>query len=326
MPVMTYIEALSDGLRGEMRRDPKVMVIGEDVGIYGGAFKVTRGFIDEFGADRVYDTPLAESAIMGAGIGLAVSGMRPVVEFQFADFITSGFNQVVNNSGTMHFRTGGALSLPITIRCPSGAGVHGGAFHSQNNEAWFMHTPGLKVVAPSTPYDAKGLLIAAIRDNNPVLYFEHKFLYRRIKEDVPEGQFEVPIGQAEVKREGSDLSVIAYGSAVHLALEAADKLAAEDISVEVLDMRSLYPYDREAIARTVQKTGRALIAHEAWLTAGAGAEFASFIAQECFEMLDAPVRRVASLDTPFPFAPVLEEYMLLSADKVYKALKELAEY
>lgn len=324
MPVMTYIEALSDGLRQEMREDPKVFVLGEDVGLYGGAFKVTKGFIEEFGPDRVYDTPLAESAIMGVGIGAALTGLRPVVEFQFADFITSGFNQVVNNAGTMHFRS--QLSLPVTIRCPSGAGVHGSMFHSQNNEAWFVQVPGLKVVAPSTPYDAKGLLIAAIRDNNPVLYFEHKFLYRRIREEVPEGTYTVPIGVADIKREGEDISVVAYGSAVHIALEAAEKLADEGISVEVLDMRSLSPYDKEAIVKTVKKTGRVLVAHEAWLTGGLGGEFASFIAQECFEMLDAPVMRVGSKDIPFPFSPILEEYMLLSGDKVYAALKKLAEY
>ena len=326
MPLMTYIQAISDGMRDEMRLDEKVMVMGEDVGLYGGAFKVTKGFIDEFGADRVYDTPLAESAIMGTGIGLAVTGMRPIVEFQFADFITSGYNQVVNNAGTMYFRTGSKLSLPITVRCPSGAGVHGGPFHSQNPEAWFVHTPGLKVVAPSTPYDAKGLMISAIRDDNPVVYFEHKFLYRRIKEEVPEGAFTVPIGEAELKLEGDDLSVVAYGAAVHLALEAAEKLSEEGISVEVLDMRSLYPYDKEAIARTVKKTGRVLVAHEAWLTAGVGGEFASFIGEECFEMLDAPVMRIGSMDTPFPFAPVLEEEMVLNQNKVYQALKKLAEY
>ena len=327
MPVMTYIQAISDGLRYEMRNDQRVMIIGEDIGLYGGAFKVTKGFIEEFGPDRVYDSPLAESAIVGAGIGLAVSGLRPVVEFQFADFITSGFNQIVNNAATMYYRTGSTLSLPVTIRCPSGAGVHGGQFHSQNNEAWFVHTPGLKVVAPSTPYDAKGLLISAIRDDNPVLYFEHKYLYRRIKEEVPEGEVIVPIGKADIKLEGDDLSVIAYGSAVHMALEAAEKLASEkNIHVEVLDMRTLYPYDKEAIVKTIRKTGRVLVAHEAWLTGGVGAEFASFIAEECFEMLDAPVRRVGSLDVPIPFSPVLEEYMLLSTEKVYKALINLAEY
>lgn len=324
MPLMTYIEGISDGLRFEMRRDPSVFIMGEDVGVYGGAFKVTKGFIDEFGPERVYDTPLAESAIMGVGVGCALVGLRPVVEFQFSDFITSGFNQVVNNAGTMHFRSG--LKCPVTIRCPSGAGVHGGPFHSQNPESWFTHVPGLKVVAPSTPYDAKGLIISAIRDDNPVLYFEHKFLYRRIKEDVPEGEVIVPIGEAEVKREGSDLSVVAYGAAVHLALDAADKLEQEGISVEVLDMRSLYPYDKEAIVRTVKKTGRVLVAHEDWLTAGVGGEFAAFIAGECFEMLDAPVMRLGSADCPYPFSTVLEEFMLLSTDKVYAGLKRLARY
>lgn len=321
---MTYIDAISDGLREEMRRDPKVFVLGEDVGLYGGAFKVTKGFIDEFGPERVYDTPLAESAIMGVGIGASLTGLRPVVEFQFADFITSGFNQVVNNAGTMFFRS--QIPLPVTIRCPSGAGVHGGMFHSQNNEAWFVHAQGLKVVAPSTPYDAKGLIIAAIRDNNPVLYFEHKFLYRRIREEVPAGTYVVPIGEADIKREGSDLSVIAYGSAVHFALEAAEKLAEEGISVEVLDMRSLYPYDKEAIAQTVKKTGRVLVANEAWRTGSVGAEFASFIAEECFEMLDAPVMRLGSKDVPIPFSPILEEYVLLSPDKMYAGLKELAGF
>ncbi len=321
---MTYIEGISDGLRYEMRRDPSVFILGEDVGVYGGAFKVTKGFLNEFGADRVYDTPLAESAIMGVGIGCALVGLRPVVEFQFSDFITSGFNQVVNNAGTMHFRSG--LPCPVVIRCPSGAGVHGGPFHSQNPESWFTRVPGLKVVAPSTPYDAKGLIISAIRDDNPVLYFEHKFLYRRIKEDVPEGEVIVPIGKADVKREGSDLSVVCYGAAVHLALEAAEILQAEGISVEVLDMRSLYPYDKEAIVRTVKKTGRVMVAHEDWLTGGVGAEFASFISQECFEMLDAPVTRLASADCPYPFSAVLEEHMLLTTDKVYAGLKKLVQY
>ena len=324
MPVMTYIEGISDGMRHEMRRDPSVFVMGEDVGVYGGAFKVTKGFIDEFGAERVYDTPLAESAIMGVGIGCALVGLRPIVEFQFSDFITSGFNQVVNNAGTMHFRSG--FPLPVVIRAPSGAGVHGGPFHSQNPESWFTHVPGLKVVAPSTPYDAKGLIISAIRDDNPVVYFEHKFLYRRIKEDVPEGEVIVPIGVADTKREGGDLSVVCYGAAVHLALEAAERLQAEGISVEVLDMRSLYPYDKEAIVRTVKKTGRVLVAHEDWLTGGVGGEFASFIAEECFEMLDAPVMRLGSADCPYPFAANLEEHMLLTTDKVYAGLKRLAQY
>ena len=321
---MTYIEGISDGLRYEMRRDPSVFILGADVGVYGGAFKVTKGFIDEFGPERIYDTPLAESAIMGVGVGCALVGLRPVVEFQFSDFITSGFNQVVNNAGTMHFRSG--FPLPVVIRCPSGAGVHGGPFHSQNPESWFTHVPGLKVVAPSTPYDAKGLIISAIRDDNPVLYFEHKFLYRRIKEDVPAGEVIVEIGKADIKREGSDLSVVCYGAAVHLALEAAERLQAEGISVEVLDMRSLYPYDKEAIVRTVKKTGRVMVAHEDWLTGGVGAEFASFISQECFEMLDAPVTRLASADCPYPFSAVLEEHMLLTTDKVYAGLKKLAQY
>ncbi len=321
---MTYIEGISNGLRYEMRRDPSVFILGEDVGVYGGAFKVTKGFIDEFGPERVYDTPLAESAIMGVGVGAALVGLRPVVEFQFSDFITSGFNQVVNNAGTMHFRSG--FPLPVVIRCPSGAGVHGGPFHSQNPESWFTHVPGLKVVAPSTPYDAKGLIIAAIRDNNPVLYFEHKFLYRRIKEDVPEGEVIVEIGKADLKREGSDLSVVCYGAAVHLALEAAERLQQEGISVEVLDMRSLYPYDKEAIVRTVKKTGRVMVAHEDWLTGGVGGEFAAFISQECFEMLDAPVTRLASADCPYPFSSILEEHMLITTDKVYAGLKKLAQY
>ncbi|MBM3329476.1 MAG: alpha-ketoacid dehydrogenase subunit beta [Calditrichaeota bacterium] len=324
MAVMTYIEGISAGLREEMRRDPRVYIMGEDVGIYGGAFKVTKGFLDEFGPDRVYDTPLAESAIMGVGIGCALTGLRPVIEFQFADFITSAFNQVVNNLGTMYYRSN--MPCPVTIRCPSGANVHGGPFHSQNPETWFVHTPGLKVVAPSTPYDAKGLIVAAIQDDDPVLYFEHKFLYRRIKEDVPEESFIVPIGKADLKREGSDLSVVCYGAAVHLALEAADKLQQEGISVEVLDMRSLYPYDKEAIARTVKKTGRVLIAHEDFLTAGCGAEFAAFIGQECFEMLDAPVIRAASMDVPFPFSSVLEEHMVLTTAKVESALRKLAQF
>ncbi|TPW09002.1 MAG: 2-oxoisovalerate dehydrogenase E1 component, beta subunit [bacterium] len=254
MAVKTYIEALSDGLREEMHRDKNVYMLGEDIGQYGGAFKVTKGFLEEFGPERIVDTPLAESAIIGVAIGSAMMGMRPVAEMQFADFVACGFNQLINNAAKMHYRWGAAV--PMVVRLPSGGGVRGGPFHSQNPEAWFCHTPGLKVVAPSTPNDAKGLIKSAIRDNNPVLYFEHKYLYRRIKEEVPDNDFSIPIGRGDIKRPGADVSIITYGSMVHASLEAAEKLAAEGIDVEVMDLRSLLPYDQEMIADTVKKSSR----------------------------------------------------------------------
>ena len=324
MPPITYIQAITDGLREEMQRDDSVFMLGEDIGVYGGAFKVTKGFLDEFGPDRVIDTPLAESAIIGMSIGAALMGLRPVAEMQFADFISCAFNQVVNNAAKIHYRWG--ASVPITIRCPSGGGVHGGPFHSQNNEAWFFHTPGLKVVAPATPYDAKGLIKAAIRDPNPVLFFEHKFLYRRIKEELPDEDFVVPIGEAEIKREGRDITIVTYGSMVHTSLEAAGTLSNEGVEVEVIDLRSLMPFDKDRILQSVQKTNRVLVVHEDTKTGGIGGEISAIIAEEAFEQLDAPILRVAAIDTPVPYSPPLEEFFLPNTDKVTEALRKLAAY
>ena len=320
---ITYLEAISQALREEMDRDERVFILGEDVGIYGGAFKLTKGFLEAFG-ERVMDTPLAESAIIGVGIGAALVGMRPVVEMQFIDFISSGFNQVVNVAAKFYYRMG--TPVPMVIRGPSGGGVSGGPFHSQNPEEWFCCTPGLKVVAPATAYDAKGLLKAAIRDPNPVISLEHKYLYRRIKETLPDEDFVIPIGEAAVRREGEDLSVITYGSMVWESLAAAEALGREGISVEVLDMRSLLPFDKEAILASVRKTGKALVVHEATLSYGPGAEIAAFIASEAFEHLDGPVRRLASLDTPVPYSIPLEKYFAPDKGKIVKAARDLTEY
>jgi 2-oxoisovalerate dehydrogenase E1 component beta subunit len=322
--VITYIEAITAALREEMERDPSVFLLGEDIGEYGGAFKVTKGLRGQFGADRVIDTVLAESAILGAATGAALVGMKPVAEMQFADFVTCGFNQLVNNSATIHYRWN--LPVPMVVRLPSGAGIHGGPFHSRNPEAWFFHQPGLKIVAPSTPYDAKGLLKAAIRDPNPVLYLEHKRLYRYIKGEVPEGDYVVEIGKGDVKREGNDISVITYGSTVHEVLEAAQALSPENISVEVVDLRSLVPLDKELILTSVRKTGKVLIVHEDTLTGGIGGEIAALIAEFAFQFLDAPSKRIGALDTPTPYSPTLEEYFLPDSKKIIKALRDLAVF
>jgi 2-oxoisovalerate dehydrogenase E1 component beta subunit len=295
--------------------------MGEDIGVFGGAFKVTDGFIDEFGANRVMDTPLAESAIVGCAIGAAVEGMRPIAEMQFADFISCGFDQLVNVAGKMYYRQG--LSVNITVRLPSGGGFSGGPFHSQNPEAWFMHAPGIKVVAPSTAQDAKGLLIAAIRERNPVVYLEHKHLYRRVKGEVEEGLYETPF-RARIAREGSDLTIVAYGAMVHTALEATEDL--DGASVEVLDLRSLVPLDEEAILASVQKTSKVLVVDEANQTCAAGAQVAALIADRGFEDLDGPVRRVATPDAPIAFSPPLEQALLPSVDRVKEAARELLEY
>jgi 2-oxoisovalerate dehydrogenase E1 component beta subunit len=318
---MTYLQAISDAMRQEMRHDERVLVMGEDIGVFGGAFKVTDGFIDEFGPTRVMDTPLAESGIVGTAVGAAVVGMRPICEMQFADFISCGFDQLVNVAGKMYYRQG--LPVNITVRLPSGGGFSGGPFHSQNPEAWFMHSPGMKVVAPSTAEDAKGLLISAIRDHNPVVYLEHKHLYRRVKGDVPDGLYETPL-TARVAREGSDLTVIAYGAMVHTALEATEDL--DGASVEVLDLRSLVPLDEEAILASVRKTSKVLIVDEANQTCAAGAQVAAVIAEKGFEDLDGPVRRVATPDVPIPFSPPLEQALLPSVDRVKEAARELLEY
>jgi 2-oxoisovalerate dehydrogenase E1 component beta subunit len=321
---MTYLQAISDGLRQEMRRDKRVFVIGEDVGVYGGAFKVTQGFQEEFGPWRVIDAPLSETAIVGGCTGAAIMGMRPVAEMQFADFISCAWDHLVTVAAKQRYRAG--TPVPITVRLPSGGGFSGGPFHSQNPESSFAHIPGLKVVCPATPADAKGLLIEAIQDPNPVLYFEHKHLYRRIKDEVPDERYTVSFGEARVHREGDDLSVITWGAMVYTADEAAQKLEEEGISVEILDLRTLAPWDKEAVLRSVEKTSKALVLHEDTLTGGFGAEIAATIAQEAFENLDAPVRRVAAPDTPVPFAPVLEKAFIPQVDDVVAGLRELAEY
>jgi 2-oxoisovalerate dehydrogenase E1 component beta subunit len=304
-----------------MREDEPVFVMGEDIGVFGGSFTVTDGFFEEFGADRVMDTPLAESGIIGTAVGAAAVGMRPVCEMQFSDFISCGFDQLVNVAGKMYYRQG--LPVNITVRLPSGGGFSGGPFHSQNPEAWFMHSPGLKVVAPSTAEDAKGLLIAGIRDRNPVVYLEHKHLYRRVKGVVPDGAYETPFS-ARIAQEGTDLTIYAYGAMVHTALEAAEQL--DDASIEIVDLRCLKPLDEEAILASVRKTSKALIVDEANRTCAAGAEVAALIAEKAFEDLDGPVTRIATPDTPIPFSPPLEQALLPSVERVKEAARELLDY
>jgi pyruvate/2-oxoglutarate/acetoin dehydrogenase E1 component len=321
MAAMTYLQAISDAMREEMRNDERVLVMGEDIGVFGGAFKVTDGFVDEFGPNRVMDTPLAESGIIGTAVGAAVVGLRPIAEMQFADFISCGFDQLVNVAGKLYYRQG--LPVNITVRLPSGGGFSGGPFHSQNPEAWFMHSPGLKVVAPSTAQDAKGLLISAIRDHNPVIYLEHKHLYRRVKGEVEPGLYETPF-TARVAREGTDLTIVAYGAMVHTALEATEDL--DGASVEVIDLRSLVPLDEEAILASVRKTSKVLIVDEANEMCAAGAQVAAVIADKGFEDLDGPVRRIATPDVPIPFSPPLEQALLPSVDRVKEAARELLEY
>jgi pyruvate/2-oxoglutarate/acetoin dehydrogenase E1 component len=322
VPEMTYLSAISDGLREEMRHDETVFCLGEDIGAFGGAFKVTDGFIEEFGADRVWDTPLAENAIIGTAVGAAVEGLRPVCEMQFADFISCGFDQLVNVAAKMHYRQG--LPVPMTVRLPSGGGFSGGPYHSQNPEAWFMQSPGLKIVAPSTAEDAKGLIAASIQDPNPVVYLEHKNLYRRVKGEVPDGRYETPIGEARLAREGTDLTVITYGAMVWTALEATDAL--DGASVEVLDLRTLYPLDREAILASVRKTSKVLLLQEATRSAGVMAEVSALIAEEAWEDLDGPVKRVSAPDVPIPFSPPLERAVLPQVDDVKEAARELLAY
>jgi 2-oxoisovalerate dehydrogenase E1 component beta subunit len=324
MALLTYVEAIRQGIWEEMERDPSVFLLGEDIGAYGGAFKVTAGMLERFGEDRVIDTPISESAIVGAAIGAALMGMRPVVEMQFMDFIACGFDQIVNMAAKLHYRWGPAV--PIVIRGPSGAGVQGGPYHSQSNEMWFVHTPGLKVVAPATAYDAKGLVKAAIRDDNPVIFFEHKFLYRRIKEEVPEQDYVVPIGKAAVRREGTDIAVITYGAMVWTALDAARELEKEGLSLEVVDLRSLLPYDEKAVLASVRKCGKVILLHEDTRTGGMAGELAALIAEKAFEDLDGPIIRVTAPDTPVPFSPPLEEYFLPNAQKLAEAARKLASY
>jgi pyruvate/2-oxoglutarate/acetoin dehydrogenase E1 component len=321
MAELTYLQAISDALREEMRRDDSVFCLGEDIGVFGGAFKVTDGFVEEFGADRVLDAPLAENAIIGAAVGAAVEGLRPVCEMQFADFISCGFDQLVNVAAKMHYRQG--VAVPMVVRLPCGGGFSGGPFHSQNPEGWFIQSPGLKVVAPATADDAKGLLMSAIRDPNPVMFLEHKHLYRRVKGEVPEGEHTVPIGEARIAREGDELTVVAYGSTVSLAEEAAEAFGE---SIEVVDLRTLYPLDREAVLTSVRKTGKVLIAHEATRSCGVGAEVAALIAEEAFEHLDAPVTRLTAPDVPIPFSPPLEQRVLPQLDDLEEACRELLAY
>jgi 2-oxoisovalerate dehydrogenase E1 component beta subunit len=324
MAVKTYLQAISDGLRQEMQRDKRVFVIGEDVGVYGGAFKVTQGFQEEFGAWRVIDAPLSETAIVGGCTGAAIMGMRPVAEMQFADFISCAWDHLVTVAAKQRYRAG--TPVPITVRLPSGGGFSGGPFHSQNPESSFAHIPGLKVVCPATPADAKGLLIEAIQDPNPVLYFEHKHLYRRIKDEVPDERYTIPFGEARTHRDGDDLTVVTWGAMVYTADEAAQQVESDGISVEIIDVRTLSPWDKQAVLASVEKTSKALVLHEDTLTGGFGAEIAATIAQEAFEHLDAPVRRIAAPDTPVPFAPVLEKAFIPQVDDVVAGIRELAEY
>jgi pyruvate/2-oxoglutarate/acetoin dehydrogenase E1 component len=322
MPELTYLQAISDALRGEMRRDKRVYVIGEDVGVYGGAFKVTLGFQEEFGPWRVIDAPLAETAIVGSCTGAAIMGMRPVAEMQFADFISCAWDQLVTVAAKQRWRAGTAV--PIVIRCPSGGGFSGGPFHSQNPESSFAHIPGLKCVCPATPEDAKGLLVSAIEDPNPVLFFEHKHLYRRIKGEVPDERYTTPIGKARIHQEGDDVTVVTWGAMVYTAEEAAKQL--DDVSVEIVDLRTVLPWDRDAVLASARKTSKVLVLHEDTRTGGFGAEIAATIAEEAFEDLDAPIKRIAAPDTPVPFSPVLEKAFIPQVDDVVRGLKELAEY
>jgi len=327
MPVISYIEAVTQALREEMERDPKVFVLGEDVGKKGGVFKATQGLYEQFGEERVIDTPLTESAIAGVAIGAAMYGLRPVGEMQFADFIMPAVNQIISEAARIRYRSNNDWSCPLVIRAPYGGGVHGGLYHSQSVEAIFANQPGLKIVMPSTPYDVKGLLKAAIRDDDPVLFFEHKRAYRLIKGEVPEGDYTIPIGKADVKREGDDITVITYGLCVHFALQAAEKLAAEGISAHILDLRTIYPLDKEAIIEAATKTGKVLLITEDNKEGSVIGEVAAIIAENCLFDLDAPIMRLAGPDVPaMPFAPTMEKYFMLNPDKVEKAMRELAEF
>jgi len=322
---VTYLEAIRQTLFEEMRRDERVFCMGEDIGVFGGAFKVTKGLIDEFGADRVIDTPIAESAMLGMAIGAAISGLRPVVEMQFADFVSNGFTQLSVNAAKTHYRWG--QSVPLVVRLPAGGGVSGGPFHSANPEGWFSNVPGLKLVAPATVSDARGLLLAAIRDENPVLFFEHKYLYRRVK-DISESSTReiVPIGKARIAREGINATIVTYGAMVGKAEEVARELAQESVEIEIIDLRSLIPWDSQSVINSVKKTSRVLVLHEATKTGGIGAEIAAVLSEKAFEYLDAPIVRLASEDTPVPFAPVLEDFFMPNAAKIRAALERLLSY
>ena len=320
----TYLEAIREGLWEEMERDANVFLIGEDIATYGGAFKVTAGFVEKFGEMRVVDTPISESAIVGASIGASLMGLRAVAEMQFSDFITCGFDQIVNFAAKCRYRWN--APVPMVVRAPSGGGIHGGPFQSQNPEMWFVRTPGLKVVAPATAYDAKGLIKSAIRDNDPVLFFEHKGLYRRIKEDLPPEPYTVPIGKAKIAREGRDLSIITYGAMVWVALEAAGKLAEEAIEVEVVDLRTLLPLDRKTVCESAKKTSKVLLLHEDTRTGGMAGELAATLTETVWDDLDGPIVRVTAPDTPVPFSPPLEEAFLPNAEKVIEKARWLFRY
>jgi 2-oxoisovalerate dehydrogenase E1 component beta subunit len=324
MAPVTMLEGIRQAIFEEMDRDPAVVALGEDIGVYGGAFKVTEGLLERFGRERVIETPISETAIVGAACGMSYLGLRPIVEMQFIDFIACCFNQVTNFVAKGHYLWG--APAPMVIRGPSGGGVHGGPFHSANPEMYFAHTPGLKIIYPSTAYDAKGLLKSAVRDNNPVLFFEHKFLYRRVKEELPEGEFTVPIGKAVTRREGRDLTILSYAAMMHTSLEAAAELAKEGIEAEVIDLRTLVPLDTEAILASVRKTNKLLIVHEDTRTGGIAGEIASLVCEHAFDELDGPIERVTALDTPVPYAPTLEDHFLPNAAKVVAAARKLAHY
>jgi pyruvate/2-oxoglutarate/acetoin dehydrogenase E1 component len=324
MPPVTMLEAIRQAIFEEMERDPAVVAIGEDIGVYGGAFKVTAGLLERFGWERVIDTPISETAIIGAAVGMSYQGLRPIAELQFIDFIACCFNQITNFVAKSHYRWG--APVPMVMRGPSGGGVHGGPFHSANPEMYFVHTPGLKVIYPSTAYDAKGLLKSAIRDNNPVLFLEHKFLYRRIKEELPEDDYTVPIGKAIVRREGRDLTIVTYAAMMHTSLEAAEELAKEGIDAEVVDLRTLLPLDKHTILQSVKKTNKLLIVHEDTKTGGIAGEIAAVACEGAFEDLDGPILRVTAKDSPVPFSPPLEERFLPNKNDVLAAARELARY
>lgn len=320
----TYLEAIRQGMWDEMEQDERVFLLGQDVGTYGGAFRVTAGFLDHFGPNRVIDTPISESGMVGAAIGASMMGLRPIVEMQFIDFISCAYNQIINFAATCRYRWG--QSVPIVVRGPSGGNIHGSAFHSQNPESYFQHTPGLKIVAPSSAVDAKGLIRAAIRDPNPVLFFEHKYLYRRIKEEVPDGDWIVPIGKARLARSGRDLSIVTYGAMLHVALDAAARLEADGIEIEVLDLRTIKPLDQEAILATARKTHRVLVLTEEQTTGSVAGEVAARVGELAFAWLDAPVTRFCCPDTPVPFSPTMEEFYLPNAEKLVAKVRDLLRY
>ena len=327
MAVMTFIESVRTTLAEEMRRDESIVVLGEDVGKKGGVFLATDGLYDEFGGDRVLDTPLSESMIVGVSIGAAVAGLRPVPEIQFADFIFPAFNQILSEAARMRFRSNGAFTCPMTLRAPYGGGVHGALYHSQSVEAFFAHIPGLKVVIPSTPYDARGLLRTSIRDNDPVLFFEHKKMYRSVRGDVPDGDYTIPIGQAKVTREGTDVTLIAYGLMAQYALEAAELLASDGVNAEVVDVRTLRPLDGETLLGSVRKTGKAVVVYEDNRFGGYGAEIAAILAEEAFESLDGPIVRVTGPDVPgVPYNHVLEDWFMPNPERIAEAARRLAAY